>query len=206
MEDNNKLSGYNAIRLKDRAIDEMIGICKGILFDGSISTGEAKHLLTWMDANPIIARDWFGRDLYEMLILFLEDGVIDINEENELLKCLLDITGRSETNAQGINAATTLPLCPNPPTTIIINDHHFALTGNFSYGPRKKVEQLIIDNGGYVKKNANRKCHYLVIGEIGSGAWMHSSFGRKIEEAVAIRDDGHTIAIISEAYFFECIS
>ncbi|MCX4187149.1 BRCT domain-containing protein [Methylophaga sp. OBS4] len=204
-EDHNRIDNRNKSRIKDRSIDELIGICKGILFDGAVSTGEAQHLLTWMQANPVIAEDWFGRDLYQRLLVFLEDGVIDEREEAVLLDLLNDITGRSEINVDGQNAATTLPLCPDPPTEIIIDGCHFALTGNFAYGKRKDVEKLIIDNGGFVKKNPNRKCHYLVIGDVGSNAWMHSSFGRKIEEAVTVRDGGHSISIITEAHFFEHI-
>lgn len=204
-ERNNSVNNLNKSRVKDRCIDELIGICKGILFDGAISTGEAKHLLTWLNANPIVAEDWFGRDLYTRLLAYLEDDVIDAFEEAKLIDILMDITGRSEINVNGINAATTLPLCKSPPTEIVINGHHFALTGNFAYGKRKEVEKMIIDNGGFVKKNANSNCHYLVIGEIGSGAWMHSSFGRKIEEAVTIRDAGHKISIITEEHFFKTI-
>lgn len=205
LESHNQISNLNRVRIKDRSIDELIGICKGILFDGAVSTGEAEHLLTWLQANPIVANDWFGRELYNRLVEYLADGVIDGDEEAHLIDMLNDITGRSEINVSGINAATTLPLCKNPPDQIIIDGHHFSLTGNFAQGKRKDIEKLITDNGGQVKKNPNRKCHYLVIGEVGSSAWMHSSFGRKIEEAVAIRDDGHSIFIISEAHFFKSI-
>ena len=204
-ERNNAINNLNKSRIKDRSIDELIGICKGILFDGAVSTGEAQHLLTWLNANPIVAEDWFGRELYTRLVQYLEDGVIDGDEEAHLIDMLMDITGRSEINVNGINAATTLPLCKSPPNEIIINGHHFALTGNFAYGKRKEVEKMITDNGGFVKKNANSNCHYLVIGEIGSGAWMHSSFGRKIEEAATIRDAGHKISIITEEHFFKTI-
>jgi len=206
MEEHNKLSGRNAVRLKDRSIDELIGICKGVLFDGSISTGEAKNLFNWLKANPIVSTDWFGKVLYDKLIISLEDGVIDSDEELELLNILTDITGRSDITASGHNAATTLPLCPNPPSSIEINGTSFVLTGNFSYGKRKDVEELIKLAGGSTKKNPSGNTRYLVIGEIGSGAWLHSTFGRKIEEAVIVRDKGNDISIISEEHFFNSIN
>lgn len=201
---NNKLEAHNHTRLKDRAIDELIGICKGVLFDGAVSTGEAKHLYNWLQANPIIATDWFGRDLHQKLIGFLEDDHIDADEEKELLQILIDITGRSEITATGHNAATTLPLCPNPPTDIPIENINFVLTGNFSYGKRKDLEDVIKKLGGAIKKTPSRNTRYLVIGDIGSSAWMHSTFGRKIEVAVKTRDDGHTISIITEEHFLKC--
>lgn len=40
--------------------------------------------------------------------------------------------------------------------------------------------------------------HGLVAGVLGSAEWAHSSFGRKIEKAVAYRDKGYGVEIISE--------
>ena len=99
-----------------------------------------------------------------------------------------------------------MPLCPEPPTEIIVNGYGFVLTGNFAFGKRKEVEEIILSRGGNTKKNPSRNTRYLVIGEVGSDAWLHSSFGRKIEEAVGLRDKGYTISIITEAHFFECIN
>lgn len=47
--------------------------------------------------------------------------------------------------------------------------------------------------------------HYLVIGDIGSAAWMHSTHGRKIEAAVELLERGTGIAIISEAHFMKSL-
>jgi len=201
IEDNNKNTSYNAKRLKDRATTELIGICKGVLFDGSISTGEAENLLIWLKANPQVATDWFGRDLYNTLEKFLVDGVIDVDEEAKLLIILTDLTGSPSINTAGVNASTSLPFCKKPPDKIHVEGRHFALTGNFTFIKRKQVETFITANGGKVKKNANANCDYLVIGEVGSTAWIHSSFGRKIEQAVETREKGGVIAIISEEYF-----
>jgi len=201
IEDNNKNTAYNAQRLKDRATTELIGICKGVLFDGSISTGEAENLLIWLKANPQVATDWFGRDLYNTLEKFLADGIIDTDEEVKLLTILTDLTGSPSINTAGVNASTSLPFCKTPPEQIPIEGCHFALTGNFTFMKRKQVEAFITANGGKVKKNANANCDYLVIGEVGSTAWIHSSFGRKIEQAIETREKGGVIAIISEEYF-----
>lgn len=49
------------------------------------------------------------------------------------------------------------------------------------------------------------KTRYLIIGDIGSNAWAHSTFGRKIKKAVEVRERGDEISIISEDHFFDCI-
>jgi len=43
---------------------------------------------------------------------------------------------------------------------------------------------------------------YLVIGEIGSSNWVHSSFGRKIEKAMELKEKGR-ISIVSEKHMQE---
>jgi hypothetical protein len=40
-----------------------------------------------------------------------------------------------------------------------------------------------------------------VIGEYATDAWQNSSFGRKIEKAVAMREAGSPISIVSEAHW-----
>lgn len=205
MEENNNTHGYNYDRITDRAMDELIGICRGMLFDGSIVHDEVINLHKWMHTNPATARHPLGNALFNLLNTIIQSDQFTDKDELAIINQIVALTGAAEINAEGNNASTTLPFCENPPAEIMINGHHFALTGNFTQLKRKDLEKLITDNGGKIKKNANNNCDYLVIGEIGSGAWAHSSFGRKIEEAVKTRNDGGVIAIVSEAHFFKCI-
>jgi hypothetical protein len=46
----------------------------------------------------------------------------------------------------------------------------------------------------------------LVIGEIGSQDWLHSTHGRKIEKAIEYNDTGAKIAIVPEKHWYECVS
>lgn len=59
--------------------------------------------------------------------------------------------------------------------------------------------------GGYTLKDVTKKLHYLVIGNIGSEVWKHSTFGNKIAKAVEYRDKGREIVIISEAHWINFI-
>jgi hypothetical protein len=42
---------------------------------------------------------------------------------------------------------------------------------------------------------------YLVIGVYATDSWAHSTFGRKIEKAVTLRDRGRRIAIVGEQHW-----
>lgn len=190
---------------KDRLIDELIGVCKGTMFDGSISKSEVENLYIWFDARPYIANEWVARKLSAKVRYIVDTDTFTQDDEKELIDLIMDIVGGREFNDSGINEPTNLPLCPNPPAEIVIQDSHFSLTGNFESCSRKEAELLIISHGGFIKKNANSKCHYLVIGNVGSNDYAHSSFGRKIEEGVKTREKGHAISIVSEEHFFRAI-
>lgn len=193
MEKNNDIGGVNAKRIKDRDIDEFIGLCRGVILDGAISLGEAEHLFSWLNAKTHIANDWIAKSLHQALTESLQNGELSSDNELKILKSLVDVT----------DSVTPIPFCLNPSTNITIKGSHIALTGNFTTAKRKDVEQAIIKAGGKIKKNANSNCNYLVIGDVGSLSWRHSSYGRKIEEGMKTRDEkGGHISIISEAHFF----
>lgn len=52
-----KLS-YNAPRVADRSVDELMGICKALASDGSISEEELGFLQRWLNANQQAIDVW----------------------------------------------------------------------------------------------------------------------------------------------------
>jgi len=52
--------------------------------------------------------------------------------------------------------------------------------------------------GGVIDQSPTRETNYLVIGELSSPEWVHATFGRSIERAIELRDQGHGIQIVSE--------
>lgn len=196
----NNATNFDQQRLVDRGMDEFIGICKGIIFDGTVCQAEAENLLLWLKANPMVAQQFPAQQVFMTLREMLADGEFDYNEEGRFLDLLLQVTGSPGVLQAGDNASTQLPLC-EPPPVIEFYGKVFVLTGNFGMGPRKKVVEAIEQRGGeVVLKDLRLDTHYLVIGNIGSKAWMHSTHGRKIERAVEYRDQRQTgLAIVSEA-------
>jgi NAD-dependent DNA ligase len=96
--------------------------------------------------------------------------------------------------------SSTLPLC-SPAPEIAFPGALFVVTGTFAYGPRAAVVATIEQRGGEVRPSVTKKTDFLVIGEIGSQAWRHSSYGRKIEAAVTIRDSGAPLRIVAEPHW-----
>ena len=54
--------------------------------------------------------------------------------------------------------------------------------------------------GGVIDQSPTRDTHYLVIGELCSPDWVHTTFGRSIERAVELHNQGHPIQIVSEEH------
>lgn len=189
---------------RDRASDELVGLCRGVLVDGSLSNQEAVFLKDWIERHSHVATDYPFTYLYRALHDALTDGVIDPDEESDLLGTLVALVG-GETYVTSRDHAiaslsSTLPLC-TPQPEVDFSGRVFVVTGTFAFGNRASVVSAISDRGGSVKPAVSKKIDYLVIGEIGSQAWRHSSYGRKIEQAVALRDEGAAIRIISEPHW-----
>jgi NAD-dependent DNA ligase len=188
---------YNRARLTDRNIDELLGLCKGIIADGVVSIEEARSLAHWMEANRETANQWPASVLYTRIHAMLADGILDPAEQTELFDLLGKMTSGGVPPGQYVNLSTSLPLT-TPAPTVYFENRFFCMTGKFIYGPRQQCESAILARGGKVQERPTTDTHYLVIGVLGSSDWIHSTHGRKIEHAVEMRERGHRIAIISE--------
>lgn len=192
---------FNAKRIVDRSIDELLGLCKGVIADGKVVQAEAEFLLSWFQKNPIAMSVWPGKAIADRIFNYLSDGFLDREESEDLLQLIRDITGE---NYQTIIPSNMSSSCfDNPQPPLIFPGKSFCLTGKFAMGPRKACEQEVINLGGLTTKNVLKSTDYLVIGSIGSTDWSHTSFGRKIERAKELQCDGHQIAIISEDHWAE---
>lgn len=195
---------FNYRKIEDRQIDELIGMCKMAIGDGHIDAGEAKALLSWLENNREASDRWPANVLHNRIANILEDGIIDQDEEGELIDLLMQVTGQPVDKALA-QMSSTLPLCkPFPEVTFA--DHNFCLTGKFFYGPRKHCEKAIEELGGQLASSPSGKTDYLVIGMIGSSDWIHSTHGRKIEAAVGLRESGKKIRIVSEEHWTKCLA
>lgn len=192
-------------RLIDRNVDELIGICKGVLFDGVTVQEEAEMMLAWMETNRQAANKWPANILYARISTMLEDGVLDIDEQAELLDVLMHITGPAAHLNNVHSSSTGLPLT-QPQPDIIFLGQLFCVTGKFASGTRNEINGIIESRGGIAKTKPTKQTNYLVIGEVGSRDWIHSTFGRKIEKAVEFNQQGSSINIISEEHWFKSIN
>lgn len=189
----------------DRQIDELIGLIKGVMADGMVHQGEVEFLLNWMNTNREARDKWPAKVIYPRLVSAMADGVIDQDEEREIMDVLLATIGGNTAPMNGESSdSTTLPYT-KPFPSVEFQDKVFCFTGKFACGSRQWCEDAIQKKGGSAISKITKKLDYLVIGEIGSRDWIHSTHGRKIEKAIEYIENGEDINIISEQYWYETI-
>ena len=141
--------------------------------------------------------------LYARITEMLKDGVLSKDEQGELLRTLQELTGESSTY-QEPNRSTTLPI-NRPAPDIEFSGKTFCLTGQFVFGSKIECEETVAELGGMVDQAPTQDTDYLVIGEVCSPEWEHTSFGKSIEVAVEMQSQGHDIKILSEEHWVDCM-
>jgi NAD-dependent DNA ligase len=186
------------MRIKDRAVDELIGLCRGILADGSIVAPEAVFLRDWLAGHAHLMHEYPFNVIASRVCDALGDDVLEADEERDLIELCLQITGNPEVLhpvAAASKASTCLPFL-DPPPEIMFDGTCFLISGIFSFGTRKDVTREIVMRGGTVRDAIANSVDLLVVGSLQSTAWAHSTHGRKIEEAVK-----RGIPIVSETHW-----
>lgn len=185
----------------DRAVNELIGLARGMIADGVVTDSEAHELRTWARRNPDLCISFPGADLYERLLSTYEDGRVDPDERQELLWFLQQLAGEPElSDDPEAGGATTLPLT-RPAPRISHEGSRFVVTGRFLCGTRKEVLRRLETRGAQVHPSVTLDTSYLLIGCMASRDWKHGSFGTKIQKAVELRERGYPIAIVAEDHW-----
>jgi NAD-dependent DNA ligase len=191
---------FYAARVAERAISELLGVCKGMVCDGVITEGEAEGLRRWMHANPTALGSYPANVLSQRLLRVFEDGRADEEERDDLVELLRAVTGDTTEMDQPLNLATRLPL-DAPPPGLTFARTEFVFTGRMLYGTRRGCEAAVIARGALVGSAVTKRTGVLVIGVLGSAAWKESTHGTKIIRAVELKEEGHPIRIVDEDHW-----
>lgn len=189
---------YNRARIDDRQANELIGLARGLVADDTLNQKEAEYLHAWLAANKDATENPLVGLLFDRVHDYFSDGVVDDDELANLFDALKALSGGQFEVGEALKS-TTLPLC-DPAPTLSFMGKKFCMTGTFGFGSRADCEKQLIKLGaehGSLTKTTN----YLVIGIYATDSWAHSSYGRKIEKAVAMRADGVPIHIVSETHW-----
>jgi len=190
---------FNRKSIDDRQIDTLIGLSKGILADGKVDQSEAEFLQNWLvqsrqaTSNPIIM------NLLEKVEAMLRDGVLDEEESAELMTLLQRISGDSSELGE-LAKTSSLPV-DEPMPKIVFPGNSFLFTGTCAFGTRKQCQAAVDSLGGLNAKGVTKSLNFLVLGTYVTDSWAHETFGRKIEKAIAYRENGVPLKIVTEEHW-----
>ncbi|MBI4520049.1 MAG: hypothetical protein HY701_04380 [Gemmatimonadetes bacterium] len=193
-------AAVNVHRRLDRDIHEMLGLARGVLFDGEVTEAEAIALGNWLAPRQEILNVWPADILAHRLQRIFADGRVDPNERKDLKQLLEQLVGGDCSILTHAPLATAPPL-DDPPPPLSFSGQTYVFTGKFAYGPRSACEHEVVTRGGICKNSVTKRTNVLVIGTFGSTDWAHTAYGRKIERAVAYKRDGVPVAIVAEDHW-----
>lgn len=196
------IAQFTAHRTLTRACQVLIGIVTGVVADGHLHESEILLLNTWLAENAEVATVWPGSAIARMLRTVLDDGVITPDEQAHLLQELQKLVG-SDFSETGSVTANVSGLPYDHDASLHIAGSAICHTGVFMYGTRAACEKLTEEAGGMPLPNVTRKTSYLVVGTHVSPAWANTSYGRKIQQAMELKQSGHPIAIIAEEWWLK---
>jgi NAD-dependent DNA ligase len=180
-----------------KAVQVLLGICSGLVADGSLNEKEILFLGGWIIEHPEVTSSWPGNVIANRINDILTDGVITAEERDDLLQTLQELSGNFF-NDTGV-AQQEIPSLPIDQDAVIeFKDKSVCFTGKFIFGSRETCESTTANLGAIVDGSITKKLDFLVIGALASPDWLTSTYGRKIEKAVGYRTQHGKPYIVSE--------
>lgn len=197
---------YNAVTTD---LQTLQGLCHGILADGILTDKEIHDLSNWLGENEHLSTYYPYDEIRSLLLSVLSDHKID-EEEKIILKAyfkqfvrLEDKTIQNQIETETFDVAIS-GLCTSEPN-VTFQGKTFCITGVLKRGNREKLQKEIIKLGGIPTNGITKKTDYLIVGDNGNPAWAFSCYGRKVEKALSLRKEGHTIVLIHEFDFADIV-
>jgi hypothetical protein len=179
---------------KARDTNEVLGVLRGLIADGTISASKVIFLGKWLTINSEFTRDWPFRELLPEVLSTIENGCRASDLEGTG-KTIVRICGNPQPS-EFANRPSQLPFS-TPAPEVIFPNKEFVLTGRFEFGPRSLCQSEITSRGGTCGDSISKHSNYLIIGNFSSRDWSTSAWGNKILKAVEYSARG-TMFIISE--------
>lgn len=191
------------------SIQFLSGLIHGIMADGELSDGELSALSSWMRANDFLAGTYPFDEIHGMLCGILSDKKITEDEREQLMALFSDIVDfTSSFNLSAANFAQlrekysisgVCAVCPE----ITFEGKIFCFTGESFRAKRAEIADVIAGLGGIFRSTVSAKTDYLIVGNSGNPCWAYACYGRKIEEAMALRKAGAKVVIVNETDFWD---
>ena len=120
------------------ALEELLGLCSGIVADGIVTDEEAVALRNWLDQHPFAEIEWPVTDLVARLERIFADGRIDEAERSELRDALSNLVGGNFVETGSSSLQLPAELVEHLAHEIKLTGRTLCLTGEFFFGSRRQ--------------------------------------------------------------------
>ena len=199
---------------RTRDMQTLQGMLHGVMADDHISEEEARGLQDWLDDHAHLKGSWPYDEIDALLLSVLADGRIDDEEQKELQAFFSEFvqfafSKRVKAEVKRVKAGLpkkfTLPgICAACPE-IEFDGKTFTFTGTSARGTRKDIAEVITSLRGEFSRSLLQRTDFLVVGSGSNPCWALSCYGRKVEQAVESRKEGHPIIIVHESDFWDAV-
>lgn len=187
-----------------KATQTLLGICSGLIADGSLNDKEIFYLKNWLLENQVVCKFWPGNVIANRVDSILSDGLVTEDERNDLIFCLKNLSGNHfHETGTACSDEPAIPFDDDP--SIFFNNMTFCFTGNFYFGTRAACERAVLKLGGMPVDTVSGKLDYLVVGSIVEPSWINATYGRKIETAIQRQQRYGQPAIVKEAQWVKAL-
>lgn len=185
------------------------GLCHGILSDGIIGDKEIFDLNDWLAENVHLITYYPYDEIRSLILTIVSDNKIDEEEKLVLKAYFKQFVKLEDTDVQKqiedeTSEITIAGLCTSEPNVTFFQKT-FCITGVLKRGNRETLQNNIRKLGGVPTESITKKTDYLIVGDNGNPAWAFSCYGRKVEKALSLRKEGHTITLIHEFDFADIV-
>jgi hypothetical protein len=185
-------------------IQRLHAILAGIAADGQITKDELINLSDWLTDHQAMRSCWPYDEVDALITSTLADRKIDPEEHAALLDFFQDFARlASAPEGAALAAPTITGICAASPL-IEFDGSCFCFTGE-AHAPRDEMQELVMSRGGRVVSSVTKLTNYLVIGSAGNPCWKYACYGRKVEQAVKLRQQGHKIVLVHENDFHDAM-
>ena len=208
---NNFVDSSSYYDMVTSSVQFLAGMLHGLLADGELSDREIGTLRSWMDANDFLAGTYPFDEINSLLYAVLEDRKITSEEKEQLMAFfgnVIDFTSSYNLSEKDFSALKEkysiggiCAVCPE----IVFPDKIFCFTGESYRAKRAEIAAVIEQLGGTVTGSVSRKTDYLVVGNAGNPCWAYACYGRKIEQAMALRKEGASVIIVNETDLWDAV-
>ena len=204
-----KAYGSRILHRRRADLQRLTAIIDGIGADGIVNEKELAGLSDWLDEHSHLRRSWPYEEILSIVTGVFADGRIEATELKLLENFLAEVsavgTSVHSTTTGGETLSLITGLCAVCPE-VLFEGRTFCLSGRFSRFSSKELAHKILAAGARIASEVDPQVDYLIIGADGNPCWTYACYGRQVENAVRLRQAGHTLLLVHENDLLDALS